>query len=88
MRRTISTCPPSKSSRPGRPTTRSHWPRRSARCGTPAAAALEALDSVRLIDVAPDAGSRPVQVVTTPTAEQRELLGQLRMTHLLAPPSA
>ena len=55
---------------------------------TTAAAALEALDNVRLIDVMPDPRSRPVRVVTTPTTEQRRLVERLGMAHLLVPPGA
>ena len=55
--------------------------------GTSARAAFEELQTVRLIDVAPDRASKSVRVVTTPSAAQRTCLKQLGMSHLSKSPA-
>lgn len=48
-----------------------------------APAALEELTSVHLTEVSPNAGAKPLQVITTPSPAQKELLRKIEMLHLI-----
>ena len=53
--------------------------------GLSATAALEQLETVRLIDVSPNQHTVPSRVLTTATAGQRQILGHLGMLDLNSP---